>query len=47
MLFDCPLTANIRESNNQQNETLADFFAGTDYVRIATTIKAIEKQMKI
>ena len=45
VLFSCPLTANIRVANHQQ--TLEEFFSGNDFVRTASTLKAIEKQLKI
>ena len=47
VLFDCPLTENIRASHNQQHATLDEFFSGNDYVRTASTLKATEKQLKI
>ena len=47
VLFDCPLTETIRASHNQHPASLNEFFSGNDYIRTASTLKAIEKQLKI
>jgi hypothetical protein len=37
----------IRTSHNEQHAALEEFFSGNDLVRIASTLKAVEKLLKI
>ena len=43
VLFQCPLTTNIRQAHGLQNESLETFFNGNDCTRMASILKAIEK----
>ena len=44
VLFNCPLTENIREVHNIQSDDLESFFAGNDMSYIANILKAIEER---
>ena len=45
VLFNCPLTENIRVFHNIDESTIADFFESDDIPRIASILKAIDKTL--
>ena len=45
VLFNCPLTVNIRAFHNIVESNIADFFESDDVVRIASILKAINKSL--
>ena len=45
VLFDCPLTADLQRIPGIQDENLDTFFNGNDLIRIATTLKTMEKMI--
>ena len=47
VLFNCPLTATIRESMEIRYETLESFFGEADLPRIASILKIVEKKLKL
>ena len=47
VLFDCPLTATLLQTNRIENNNLHSFFSGDDYTRFATILKATENMLRI
>ena len=47
VLFDCPVTANIRVVQGLHETNLQQFFQGDDLTRTATILKAVAKQLNI
>ena len=47
VLFDCPITENIRVVQGLHEATLEQFFNGEDMTRTATVLKAVAKQLSI
>ncbi len=47
VLFSCPLTANIRHVQGIQATNLGQFFKDTDFMKAATVLKAVAKQLKV
>ena len=43
VIFDCPLTANVRNSHNINENDLKSFFEHKNYVRTASVLIAIQK----
>ena len=47
VLFSCPLTEVIRQVQGMQSTCLEQFFKDTDFLKSATILKAIAKQLKL
>ena len=47
VLFDCPITENIRVVQGLHEATLEQFFNDEDMTRTATVLKAVAKQLGI
>ena len=47
VLFSCPLTASIRDCHGIQSANLDHFFGNNDFMKTATVLRAVAKQLKL